>query len=276
MLSMGDFARFAGVSVRMLRHYDSLGLLVPAYVDPTNGYRHYATEQFRRIERLRAVNDLGFTLEQVGLILDAEIGLDELRGMLLLRKSQIEVQIDADRARLSRIEARIHITERETRMSELTYTQKPLPGVLLAQLTDEVGSIADIGGVVGPMFARLVPALAGAGIALQENTVAWYETRDDRMGLAAALPITEDVRHAAEGVSGVTVGELSAAQRAVTVVHLGAMDTITQTWQTLAHEVETHGLRPVGRSREVYLEAPQDNPDAWVTELQQPVEQTDG
>jgi effector-binding domain-containing protein len=49
------------------------------------------------------------------------------------------------------------------------------------------------------------------------------------------------------------------------------VDTIGDTWQALVRHVEEQGLELAGSCREVYLEAPQDDPDAWVTELQQPV-----
>ena len=46
---------------------------------------------------------------------------------------------------------------------------------------------------------------------------------------------------------------------------------VGQTWPALDREVEERGLRARGKSREVYLETPHDDPGAWVTELQQPL-----
>ncbi|WP_296193289.1 MerR family transcriptional regulator [uncultured Microbacterium sp.] len=66
MLSIGEFARLVGVSVRMLRHYDRLGLLVPARVDEYSGYRFYSAAQLDRANRLVALKDLGFRLDEVG------------------------------------------------------------------------------------------------------------------------------------------------------------------------------------------------------------------
>ena len=100
MLSIGEFARLAQVSPRMLRHDDAPGLLVPQYVDPGSGYRRYSASQLSRVNRLVALKDLGLTLEQVGPILDAKVELEELRGMLTLRRGQIADQIAADRSRL--------------------------------------------------------------------------------------------------------------------------------------------------------------------------------
>lgn len=52
MLSIGDFARLGQVSVRMLRHYDGIGLLRPARVDAATGYRRYAVDQIARLNRI--------------------------------------------------------------------------------------------------------------------------------------------------------------------------------------------------------------------------------
>ncbi|WP_256673551.1 MerR family DNA-binding transcriptional regulator [Nocardia cyriacigeorgica] len=54
MLSIGDFARRGRVSVRMLRHYDALGLLRPDRIDPATGYRYYQAGQLARLNRIVA------------------------------------------------------------------------------------------------------------------------------------------------------------------------------------------------------------------------------
>src|SRR5258707_1385448 len=69
MFSIGDFAGLSRISVRMLRHYDAIGLLRPAQVDPGSGYRFYTADQLSRVNRIIALKDLGFTLAQVQAIL---------------------------------------------------------------------------------------------------------------------------------------------------------------------------------------------------------------
>jgi DNA-binding transcriptional MerR regulator len=68
--------------VRMLRHYDAIGLLRPAHVDPTTGYRSYDAGQLSRLDRIVALKGPGFTLQQVRSVMDDEVGVEELRGML--------------------------------------------------------------------------------------------------------------------------------------------------------------------------------------------------
>lgn len=94
MLTIGDFARHGRVSVRMLRHYDAIGLLRPARVDPASGYRLYAAAQLTTLNRVIALKDLGFTLQQVGTILTEQVSAGELRGMLRLRRAELEPETD--------------------------------------------------------------------------------------------------------------------------------------------------------------------------------------
>src|SRR5215510_2635246 len=100
MFSIGDFAKLGRVSVRILRHYDAIGLVTPAVVDPNSGYRFYTADQLRRLNRVIALKDLGFTLEQVQAILDDKVDVAELRGMLRLREAQLRAQMQADAAKL--------------------------------------------------------------------------------------------------------------------------------------------------------------------------------
>src|SRR5690242_11369424 len=116
MLSIGDFARLGDVSPRMLRNYDRLGLLVPERVDPATGYRYYGVAQLVRLHRLLALRDLGYNLDQIGGLLDDEVPVDELRGMVRLRLAQIEQALADEHARLRRAEAHLLALERSNDM----------------------------------------------------------------------------------------------------------------------------------------------------------------
>ena len=103
MFGIGDFANLGRVSVRMLRHYDAIGLLRPARVEPSSGYRYYTAGQLSVLNRIVALKDLGFTLEQVQTMIDEKVESSELRGMLRLRRAQLSDQVAADTARLAAV-----------------------------------------------------------------------------------------------------------------------------------------------------------------------------
>src|SRR6516225_2680115 len=113
MFGIGEFARHGRVSVRMLRHYDAIGLLEPVCVDPATGYRFYEAGQLSRLNRIVALKNLGFTLHQVASILDDQVTTAELRGMLKLRHAELHEQIATDVGRLAQVEARLLAIEGE-------------------------------------------------------------------------------------------------------------------------------------------------------------------
>ena len=55
MFSIGEFARHGRVSVRMLRHYDAIGLLRPARVDPGSGAAGFSIVDLAEVERAAAI-----------------------------------------------------------------------------------------------------------------------------------------------------------------------------------------------------------------------------
>jgi len=264
MLSIGDFARLGQVSVRMLRHYDGIGLLEPARVDPATGYRWYDAGQFTRLNQIVALKDLGFTLDQVGSMVDGEVSVAELRGMLRLRHAELVAQLSEDRDRLDRVERRLRTIESEGKMSENEFVLKKLDPVRVAAVRATVSSVEEIGSVVGPCFDRLASTLSEAGTPPVPPSIAFYEVLDD-----GSMKVSAAFRYDGPDRDGFDVVELPAAS-ALTTVHRGAMASIGETWQELVRQSEARGHELVGPGREVYLEMPED-PAGWVTELQQPV-----
>ena len=109
MFSIGDFAKLGRVSPRMLRHYDAIGLLRPVAVDPATGYRFYRADQLSRLNGILVLKDLGITREQLRTILDDQVNLAQLDGMLRLRQAQLRAQIGADTDRLASVGAKLRM-----------------------------------------------------------------------------------------------------------------------------------------------------------------------
>jgi DNA-binding transcriptional MerR regulator len=72
MLTIGRFADATGLTVRALRHYDEIGLLVPDHVDPQNGYRHYAEAQVADAVTIRRLRALELPLDEIAVLLHAD------------------------------------------------------------------------------------------------------------------------------------------------------------------------------------------------------------
>ncbi|MFF3535394.1 MerR family transcriptional regulator [Streptomyces sp. NPDC002466] len=271
MFTIGDFARHGRVSARMLRHYDAIGLLHPDRTDPATGYRFYGAAQLARLNRIIALKDLGFTLQQVQAILDEQVGPEELRGMLRLRRAELEAAMRAAAARLAQVEARLRSIESEGHMSTNDVVVKKVAAVRVAELTGTAASYGPehISPVIGPLYERLFPLLEAAGIVPSGPGIAYYEDALEGGAVVVHAGVTVSAPVGPVGDTGVTVVELPAFE-AATIVHRGAMDGVLPTSQTLARWIDAHGYRSAGYAREISLECPADR-DQWVTELQEPI-----
>lgn len=267
MFTIGDFARHGRVTVRMLRHYDAIGLLRPARVDPFTGYRGYEAAQLSRLNRIVALKDLGFTLEQVATIVDDKVGIDELRGMLRLRRAELENQLTADRARLAAVEARLRTIETEGAMPTNEVQVKKIPAVRVAEVSGVAANFAPdaVGPVINPLYEELCGRLETVGVTPVGPLIAYYEDAPQGGVLVhAAAPV-----NVAE-IDGLDIVDLPAIERAATIVHHGAMENVLSSIQTLATWIEDNGHTSAGYNREVYLEWDEDKAK-WVTELQEPL-----
>ena len=113
MLKIGEFSRLSQVTVKTLHHYDELGLIKPAHIDPATGYRFYVVEQLPRIHRIMALKELGLSLEQIGLMLDQELPTEQMRGMLRLKQTEINQEVQQAQRQLAMVEFRLRMIEAE-------------------------------------------------------------------------------------------------------------------------------------------------------------------
>ena len=93
MFKIGDFAKLSRVPVKTLRYYDEIGLLEAVDVDRFTRYRYYSIEQLAQLNRILVLKELGFSLEQIGQLLSDNLTPEQLKGMLRLRRAEVEQQV---------------------------------------------------------------------------------------------------------------------------------------------------------------------------------------
>ena len=279
MFSIGDFAGLGRVSVRMLRHYDAIGLLRPAHVDPHSGYRYYTAAQLPLLNRVIALKDLGFTLLQVQAMIDEKVDAAELRGMLRLRRAELARQVERDNARLAAVDARLRMIETEGHMDTGDVVLKRIPALRVVELSATATSYDDPASItenLSPLYPRLMELMERHGVAITGAPIAYYQPAptgpgDETITVHAAFPVG-DVRPS--GDPGFAVVDLPPVEQAATALHQGPMAEAFRTGQKLATWIDDNGYRTVGPgyAREVYLNCPPGDQAAWVTEMQVPVQ----
>lgn len=258
---ISDFARLGQVSVRMLRHSDAIGLLVPDRVDPSSGYRSYSPEQLHDLNRIVALKDLGFTLEQVRGLLADPVGAEELRGMLRLRRAELLEEARAVDVRLTAVESRLRMIEQEDTMTG-DYVVKTIPAVRLIAQTRTMQR-EEIGLHLEAMFDGVTRAIGDVPGAFETPIAAYREVEE---GLEVVAGFTGN----GPAPDGCELVDLDGGS-AVCGVHLGDMSRIGESWQALHRWLVENGYKHAGPCREVYVRAVTPDQSDWVTELQQPV-----
>ena len=90
MLKIGDFSKLSRVSIRMLRHYDEIGLLKPIEIDRFTGYRYYSEQQLTIANRITALKNMGFGLADISEILSCYDDHEKLEQYLCDKQAELE------------------------------------------------------------------------------------------------------------------------------------------------------------------------------------------
>ncbi len=127
MFRIGEFSHIARVTTKLLRFYDRNGLLTPARVDPATGYRFYSPEQLPRLNRILALKELGFSLDEIVDLVEAEVPATDLRDMLAAKHVELKQRLDQDLLRLRLIKSRIDGIENTEPPDAFDLRTKTLP-----------------------------------------------------------------------------------------------------------------------------------------------------
>lgn len=274
MFRIGEFAQIAQVSARQLRHYDQLGLLRPGHTDPRSAYRYYSIRQLPRLNSILALKELGLTLEQIEPLLENRISPEELRGMLAMKRAQVEQSLRAEETRLRHIESRIAEIDRQGRIEGFDVIVKSVAAVPFLSVRrsfegmDEVVSM--IRTIAQEGARQIRPALRDKLMVVARNDVD-DEALDLEIGFSLSRQSNASIR-----VSGnclLLASELPAVPTMATIVRPGTNAVSHSSFAAIGTWIEANQYEIAGPCREVFLEPITEPPgfERALVEIQFPV-----
>ena len=270
MLKIGEFARIGRVSIATLRHYDQYGLLKPGALDPDTGYRYYALDQLARLNRILALKELGFPLDQIARLLEDDLSVEQLRGMFKLKQAQTQTLIEVEQARLASIAARLRQIEQEGKMPVYEVILKQVDALLVASLRERTPLQEER----GQAYEKIMAYLEQQHVHPEKPDIlilhSRHEISDDaiEIDMEIAVPLLERVP--ANGQISVRI--LPAALMASTV-HTGDDLSLGRAHVALHRWMQDNGYHFAGPPRQVHLQRTKHmEPSQYVTEMQFPVE----
>lgn len=262
LMPIGRFARSCRLGVKALRHYDELGLLKPAVVDPASGYRYYDRSQARDAVMIGMLRSLDLPLAVVKRALGA--GRDELETIIADETGRIEAELAArERALLSLR----HIAKRG-RLADAGVRVDDLPELRVARrlgTTDPDHLVADSTELIYALLDAVRRSGAKAGQAI--FTINQYDDDGTAITVEACAELAGDPRDAA----GFEVATL-ACSPAAWLHHEGPYETLGLAHHALFAWVQERGHEAKGPIWEFYRNDPADVPaEALSTDVALPL-----
>lgn len=270
MFKIGDFARLNKISIKTLRYYDELGLLKPTKIDSETGYRYYSARQLPRLNKIVALKDLGFSLNQIGEMIDSELSVEILVSMLSQKKNEIEESIRNEKIRLSKVETLINrIKEDDQLMLKYDVILKQLEGKKVAAIRDIIPDYSkqhnlwrELMEYLGKHSAKMIPTCMAI----------YYDPgyKESDVDIEVMSCIASDIPES----DRVKIKGLPKIENAACVVHKGSYEKVSMAYNALLRWIEENGYKVSGPNRELYLEGEwsTSNPEEYITEIQIPVE----
>ncbi|MCI8608167.1 MAG: MerR family transcriptional regulator [Firmicutes bacterium] len=264
MLQIGEFSKICQVSVKTLHHYNKIGLLVPAEVDPSTGYRYYRTEQIDIMNYIQRLKRYGFSLEEIQSLL---ILLDNKELAVALRKQKEKLKQEQQNMAiiLNELQTHISVFERtgDIMMYQKGYTielkNSPAMNILANRA---VMSVDDFGKHYGTLFER-VP-----------------KERVTPTGLNGARYYDEEFNHESSDVE-VFIG-IKEREKADMVmepcpcamtVHHGGYSTLSEAYGAIVSWIIENGYEIAGAPFDLYIKTQFDtlSSEDWETEVYFPI-----
>lgn len=269
MLKIGDFSKLARVSIRMLRHYDEIGLLEPKVTDSFTGYRYYDEEQLPVVEQIVSLKNMGFSLGVITEILSNYSDPDKLEEFLKVKYAEVKVESEEINNRLLLLETAIKRLREDDEIMKYNVTLKTLPQRYVASVRMVIPSYDQemllwqaMGRETAAMDLQFDPACCSLAIFHDEGY------KEDNVDVEIQVTVKGSYENT-ENVIFKTQPEVEMAS----ATYKGSYDQITKVNQSVANWVRDNGYEFNGPMFCIYHVSPSQtqNPEELVTEVCCPV-----
>ncbi|WP_411731298.1 MerR family transcriptional regulator [Paeniglutamicibacter sp.] len=262
-MSIGDFSRATKLSAKTLRFYHQVGLLLPARIDPSNGYRFYVAEQISDAQVIRNFRAMDMPVDLIRGILSAPDSRD--RDLLIEgHLARMEVQLEATRSAVASLRSMLDPSK-----VPFEVQQRRLPPINAVVIRETI-KLSDLGSWYTQAMEELDCLIATTKVGPSGPRGGIWDTElflDERGEAALFFPA-----HSLEStLPGRARAELLPAIDLAVAVHRGTDDTIVEVYGELGRYVARHGISVEGPIRETYLEGLPGGSQETVTEIGWPI-----
>ncbi len=268
-LKIGEFSQLMQVTVKTLRHYEQKGLLLPDEVDEWTGYRYYSIDQMQKLQAIRDLQHLGFSLDEIKDLFEDNSHIPSIR-QLTEKIKETEAQLKQLITRRNRL-----LDWRNTRKEMKTmekFSIQSLPEIIVASHREVLPDYAAIGSmcveIIAPEMQRLGCKCPPPGYCFTVEHDREYKPTD------VDIEYCEQVEEMGEDSAIIQFKRLPAVTKALCMKHVGPYERFYESYIEAFRYIEEHGYKPVGLFRTCYVDGVwnQENPEKWLSIIQIPIE----
>ena len=256
-------------TVKTLRHYEQKGLLLPDEVDEWTGYRYYSIDQMQRLQSIRDMQRLGFSLEEIKDLLDDDSSTPSIRQMdekISETERQLRQLVARREKLLSWRDSRKQITTMEK------FSIQSLPSIIVASHREVIPNYAAIGPMcyekIGPEMQRLGCKCPPPGYCFTVEHNKEYTPTD------IDIEYCEQVEEMGTDSAIIQFKRLPEVPKALCVKHVGPYEQFYDSFAEAFRYIEEHGYKVIGQHRTCYIDGAwnQKDPEKWLSVIQIPIE----
>jgi DNA-binding transcriptional MerR regulator len=269
MMNIGDFSRATHLTIKTLRHYHRVGLLAPAEIDASTGYRRYRVDQIPQALIISRFRGLDMPLDSIREVLTAP-DLQARNAAISAHLERLEGALTHTRAAAASLRQLLTGSEPSAAPIEQLRVPATSAAAITATITTGHDTMAWLLGALAELHATLqAQGLQEAGPAA--GIFADEVFTDGRGNATIFVPCSGSVAP----VGRVQPVIVPAAELA-TILHLGSHADVDRAYGALAAFVAEHALAVPGPLREYYLTDLTSTPDQaqWRTRIGWPIFQT--
>ena len=268
-LKIGEFSQLMQVTVKTLRHYELKGLLLPDEVDEWTGYRYYSIDKMQKLQAIRDLQRLGFSLDEIKDLFEDNSHIPSIR-QLTEKIKETEAQLKQLITRRNRL-----LDWRNARKEMKTmekFSIQSLPEIIVASHREVLPDYAAIGSmcveIIAPEMQRLGCKCPPPGYCFTIEHDREYKPTD------VDIEYCEQVEEMGEDSAIIQFKRLPAVPKALCMKHVGPYERFYESYIEAFRYIEEHGYKPIGQFRTCYVDGVwnQEDPEKWLSIIQIPIE----
>lgn len=261
MFKIGEFSKLASITVKMLRHYDTIDLLKPEVIDGQSNYRYYSAVQLDIANQINLYKSMGFTLKEIKILLkeDGEALQDYFRA----KELDLSEELNQLKRRMMLLE-KAKATSEKRQALQYHAVEKIIPERLVLSCRGKVPSYHDERLLWNKLYEtletnQLIPIYDGYTMAIYHDP----EYHDDEADIEVQVTIKEG-----REVAGDCQVRTVKAQQIISVTFAGSYDQMPKVNQALAFKLEHEDCQLTGPMINIFHVSPAQaqNESEYVTE----------